>query len=71
MAEQQPPRQPPTQDEVLRSFKDSLADAVAIVEKLVPVCGSVDDLVGVLKFALNNDGQLRLLLKEISPLSKR
>ena len=70
MADQKQAPEPAPAD-VYASFRESLADAVAIVEKLVPVCGSVDDLVEMMKFALQNDGQLRLLLKEISPLSKR
>lgn len=47
------------------SFRSSLEDVIAISEKLYPYCNSVQDLVGIAKLALENDGQLRLLMSSV------
>lgn len=54
--------QKPTAEEVFRS---SLEDVIAISEKLSPICESVDDLIGIAKLALDNAGQLRLLMQQM------
>lgn len=50
--------------DVERSFRDGLEGAVEIVEKLAPLCGGFEELIEMMKLGLNNDGQLRLLMKE-------
>jgi hypothetical protein len=51
------------------SFRGSLQDVVGICTKLAPVCTSVDELVGICQLAIDNDAQLKLLMREV--LSKR
>lgn len=47
------------------SFRESLEDIVAVGEKLAGHAKSAEDLLGMCKLALTNDGQLRLLLKQV------
>ena len=42
--------------------KEALKDMITVVEKLSPYCNSFEELVGMARHALENDGQLRLLL---------
>jgi hypothetical protein len=48
------------------SFRSSLQDVVTISEKLAPHCASVEEMTGMIKLALDNDGQLRLLMREFT-----
>lgn len=57
-------RKAPQQEE---GFREALKDVVAVVEKLAPYCQSFDDLVSMVKLAVENDGQLRLLMKTLHP----
>lgn len=43
-------------------FRETLADVLAAVTRLAPVCSSLEDLTEVCQLALENDGQLRLLM---------
>lgn len=52
-------------------FRESLKDVVTICEKLSASCQSTSDLTEMLKLALENDGQLRLILSMMTPQSKR
>lgn len=52
-------------------FRDNLRDLIVILERFAPLCKTPDDLVGMLRLAINNDGQLALMLKELTPLGKR
>ena len=52
-------------------FRENLQDVISIVERLAPLCKDPDDLVNMMKLALINDGQLRMLFREMSPLSRR
>ena len=52
-------------------FRDSLKDVIAVVEVLTPFCKSVDDLIGVCRLALSNDGQLALLMGKVYPVRLR
>lgn len=54
-----------TQQEELELFRKALEDAATVAEKLSGVCGSVTELVEVVRLAQGNDAQLRLLYKEI------
>lgn len=49
-----------TQEE---AFREHLADLLAIATKMAPLCQTVDELVGVLNLALENDAQVRILIK--------
>lgn len=51
------------------SFRESLKDVVTIAEKLAPYCQTIDDLVSMANLALENDGQLKLLMSIVA--SKR
>jgi len=46
------------------SLRSSLQDVVSLVEKLLPICDSTEDLLEVCKLALENDAQLKLLIRE-------
>ena len=54
----------PTVEEKIRS---SLRDVVAVAEKLAPICLTVEDLVGICKLALKNDGQLLMVMERLKP----
>ena len=60
-----------TADDIEASFRSSLKDVVEIAEKLSPHCKSVDELVDMLKRAIENDGQLRFLMGRVIPRPKR
>ncbi len=60
-----------TAQDLRKSFRSSLEDSIAVIRKLSPHCTSVDDLVGVLNLALENDGQLTLLMREVFPVQLR
>lgn len=47
---------------VEEEFKDDLLDVITIAEKLAPFCSTVEELIGMAKHALENDGQLRMIL---------
>lgn len=67
------PHTPPDADQPSDEdiFRDSLRDAIVLVTKLAPVCPNVEDLVGLMKLATENDGQLRLLMDKVIPLRLR
>jgi hypothetical protein len=48
------------------SFRDSLQDLIVIVEKLSPYCQNIEDLVGMAQLALENDAQVRVLMKLVA-----
>lgn len=50
---------------VEQSFRESLKDVVAVVQKLAPHCNGFDDLIGMVELAINNDGQLHLLMNTV------
>lgn len=52
-------------------FRDNIRDLIVILERFAPLCKSPDDLVGMLRLAISNDAQLALMMKELTPLSKR
>lgn len=50
------------QEELEAGFRESCRDFALILEALVPFCGGLDELAGMLRLADKNDGQLRLLM---------
>ncbi len=51
------------QSEVEAKFKDNLLDMMTILEKIGPLCKSVDELSEMIKLAIDeNSGQLKLLM---------
>ena len=46
-------------------FREALGDVMVIVKRLAPHCQRVDELIGVLQHAMENDGQLRLLMSRV------
>lgn len=71
MPAEQPQMRAMTADDIEASFRSSLKDVVEIAEKLAPHCKSVDELVDMLKLAIENDGQLRFLMGRVIPRPKR
>lgn len=51
---------------VEESFRKALEDVIEISSKLSSACESTAELVEVAQLALTNDGQLKLLLKEVA-----
>ncbi len=47
-------------------FREALKDAVAICKALSRHCVTTDDLIGMANLALENDGQLRLLMNTVT-----
>ena len=43
-------------------FRDSLLDVVALLEKLRPICKTVDELTELCNLGLSNEGQMRLIM---------
>ena len=52
-------------------LRETIRETVVILDKLAPMCGNVDELRGLLLLALENDGQLALLIDKLSPLRTR
>ncbi len=48
------------------SFRNSLEDVITIAEGIKEHCISVQELIGVCKLALDNDGQLRMLMGQMT-----
>lgn len=55
-----------TPEEVEAAFRSSLGDVAAIAEKLAPHCRTVEEMVGMIQLAIDNDGQLRLLMDTVT-----
>ncbi len=53
------------------SFRSSLEDVLTITEKLAFLCQNMDELNGMLKLALDNDAQLRLLMQQVLDQPKK
>ncbi len=51
-------------------FRDDLLNVVALLEKLKPLCKTVDDLTAVCSLGLDNEGQLRLLMMAAASKTK-
>ncbi len=63
------PRATATQiEEDTRKALDNLAE---LAELLLPYCKEVEDLIGMAKLAMVNDGQLRLVISLISQQTKK
>ena len=43
-------------------FRDELKTVAVIIAKLEPYCKTLDDLLSVINLAVENDGQMRLLM---------
>ena len=54
------------QSEVEVRFRKILEEVADLAKALSPVCEKSVDLVGMCELALENEGQLRLLLKQIT-----
>lgn len=51
-----------TQEEVEDSVRTSLEEAITVAERLQPHCTTVADFIQLLKLAVENPAQLRLLI---------
>ena len=47
------------------SFRASLEDVITMAEGLSKHCKTLDDLVGMARLALENEGQLRMLMSTV------
>ncbi len=53
------------QQEGEEAFRESLKDVVLVIEKLSPLVERTDDLAGMLRLAIQNSGQLRLVIEMV------
>lgn len=61
-----------SQEEALRSaYRDSLEDAIHLLDGLSGLCYSLEDIISILKLALTNDSQLELVRSRVTPKSLR
>ena len=54
-----------TPQEIEVNFRSSLEDVLTVIEKMETYCGTIPELIGVLRLGLENDAQLRLLLGKV------
>lgn len=68
MANGQPQQgqQQPTTQEIEASFRQEIDDIVAVIEGLAPLYSDIHEMIDSLKLAKDNDGQLRLIMKQVS-----
>lgn len=52
-------------------FRSSLEDVIVLLRALTPHAETVHDAIGMATLALENDGQLRLLMKEVAQAVKK
>lgn len=57
---------PEVKPTVEEAFRSTLEDVALIATKLSPYCSETKDLVGMIQLALENDGQLKLLINLVS-----
>lgn len=50
----------------LEAFRDGLTDVIAVIDKLSPFCGSIDEMRGIVELALSNDAQTRILFSTMT-----
>jgi hypothetical protein len=55
----------------LEVFRTGLEDLVVVAESLANHCDKTKDLIDVLKLAIENDGQAKLLMKVIAGANKK
>lgn len=55
-----------TEETVEMKFRSALADALKMVESLGPICQNLDEVASIMRLAIENDGQLRLLMQSLS-----
>ena len=60
------PEKPPSPAEIEASFRQTLDDLVPVLQKAATYCGTVEDLLGMVRLALKNDGQLRWLMRIVA-----
>lgn len=68
---QQGPNQLPTEEQVESSFRDSLPDVIAMVIGLAPLFTDIDEMVAAMELGMKNDGQLRMLMRQVTPVRLR
>lgn len=68
---QQPPPQRSPEDiaKALDGFRKSLEDVRDVTIALGPYCSTPDELLSMVELGIQNDGQLRLLLSEVTNAS--
>lgn len=60
-----------TQTELESSFRESLGEVAAILEKIAPFCQTTEDAIGLIKLGTSNDAQLRLLMAQMTSKGTR
>ena len=47
-------------------LQSSLKDVLVIAEKMSPYCTTVEELIGIVRLAIENPGQLRIILELVA-----
>lgn len=47
-------------------FRESLKDLAVIAQKLMPFCATIEEMLSIIQLAIENDGQLRLLMNLVT-----
>ena len=55
---------------VEEGFRESLKDFVTVSKALSPICHSTDELIQIVELALENDGQLKIIMGMVESFSK-
>lgn len=57
-------------DETVESkFRSALIDALKLIESIGPICQNLDEVASIMRLAIENDGQLNLLMAALSKKS--
>ena len=67
----QPQTQQAADAAILQDFRQALQASIVIIEQLTNDCADIDELIGIMKLATTNDGQLRMLMNKAAPLKFR
>ena len=60
--------QQPTPEDVEASFRDAIDDLISLLQGVGPLYSDIDELIASLELAKRNYGQLRLMMKQITPV---
>lgn len=54
---------------VENKFRSALSDALKLIESIGPICQNLDEVASIMRLAIDNDGQLNLLMAALSKKS--
>ena len=60
----------PKQEELENGFKNVIEDTIPLIQSLAPLCESSDEMISLLSLALENQAQLRLIMRAVQERKK-